>query len=88
MFPAMLQFRLFEAPHAAAMLSWRYPAPYEIYNAPEGNIEAATRNLVRPELHYLAVLNEHDEMIAYRCFGPDAQVPGGDYSEEALDLAG
>ncbi len=27
-------------------------------------------------------------MIAFRCFGPDAQVSGGDYTAQALDLGG
>jgi len=70
------------------MLSWRYVPPYDIYNAAEPVSEAAINALLRPELHYMAVLNEQNEMIAFRCFGPDAQVPGGDYSDEALDLGG
>lgn len=70
------------------MLSWRYPAPYEIYNWSGADEEAAVEHLLGAELHYMAVLDERDEMIAFRCFGPDAQVPGGDYSEEALDLGG
>jgi RimJ/RimL family protein N-acetyltransferase len=88
MTPAILQFRPLEESHAAEMLSWRYAPPYDIYNAAEPVTETAIHALLRPELHYLAVMDERDEMIAFRCFGPDAQVPGGDYSQEALDLGG
>ena len=88
MTPATLQFVPFERRHAFEMLSWRYPAPYEIYNAAEPVNEAAIHALLQPELHYLSVLNEQDEMIAFQCYGSDAQVPGGDYTAEALDLGG
>lgn len=88
MTPAILQFVPLEKRYAAAMLSWRYTKPYEIYNAAQPVTEAAVNALLRPELHYMAVMDERDEMIAFQCFGPDAQVPGGDYSEEALDLGG
>ena len=88
MHPAILQFVPFERVHAAAMLSWKYASPYEIYNAPEPWSEETVAQLLQPDLHYVAVLDERDEMIAFRCFGSDAQVLGGDYREEALDLGG
>jgi RimJ/RimL family protein N-acetyltransferase len=70
------------------MLSWQYEPPYGMYTLEPVDEATAIRELLRPELHYVAVLDEHDDMIAFRCFGPDAQVPGGIYGEEALDLGG
>jgi RimJ/RimL family protein N-acetyltransferase len=88
MIPAILQFRPLEKRRALEMLSWRYAPPYNVYNSAEPITETAVDALLRPELHYIAVLDERDEMIAFRCFGPDAQVPGGDYAAQALDLGG
>lgn len=88
MSPACFQFCRFNESHAREMLSWRYPSPYEIYNSPASESRAAIEHLLQGELPYLAVLDEHGEMIAFRCFGPEAQVPEGDYSEPALDLGG
>jgi RimJ/RimL family protein N-acetyltransferase len=34
------------------------------------------------------VVEGDGELIAYRCFGADGQVPGGDYSAAALDTGG
>ncbi len=44
--------------------------------------------MLRPDYHYYSVWNEADELIAFRCFGSDARVPGGDYRQEALDMGG
>ena len=86
--PSSLRFRLLQRDETLAAFSWRYPAPYELYNWRGTDAEAACAGLLRPEGHYLAVLDERDELIAFRCFGAEAQVPGGDYSEDALDLGG
>jgi ribosomal-protein-alanine N-acetyltransferase len=87
-FPSLLQFCPLEKSQAVALLSWRYPAPYDVYNMPEADPQQAVANLLRAELNYVGVLDERNEMIAFRCFGRDAQVPAGDYSEDALDLGG
>ena len=83
-----LSFRPFTRRDAEAIVWWRYPAPYEIYNIRGSALDAEVDSLLRPELHYFAVLNAEEEMVAFRCFGTDAQVSGGDYSEEALDMGG
>lgn len=70
------------------LLSWRYPAPYEIYNLDERASAGVVDSMLRPEHHYLAVLNEAEEIVAFRCFGKDAQVMGGDYTRDALDMGG
>ena len=86
--PRSLHFCPFSESHAKERLSWRYPPPYELYNPPEPESQQAIRDLLRDEMLYFAVLNEQGEMIAFRCFGRDAQVPGGDYAEPALDMGG
>jgi [ribosomal protein S18]-alanine N-acetyltransferase len=88
MLPTLLQFSPLGSEHAVAMLSWQYPAPYQIYNVATGNRAASLAHLLRPELHYVAVLDERGDLIAYWCFGSDARVPGGNYPEDALDLGG
>jgi len=85
---AELRFCPFQEVHAEALLSWRYAPPYSMYSLQPEDQHAAIKELLRPDLHYVAVLNEDDDLIAFRCFGPDAQVPGGNYEGEALDLGG
>jgi RimJ/RimL family protein N-acetyltransferase len=75
--------------YARAILGWRYDPPYDAYNLDPATAEAdLTAVFLNPEYHYHAVLDAQGELIAYRCFGPDAQVPGGDYSADALDMGG
>jgi ribosomal-protein-alanine N-acetyltransferase len=86
-------FRPFTRCDAEAIVSWRYPAPYDIYNLDASPPDEEVESLLRSELHYFAVLNEEEEeeeeeMVAFRCFGLDAQVPGGNYEEDALDMGG
>lgn len=70
------------------MLSWRYPSPYDLYNAKEPVTDESIRALLSPELNYFAVTDQRGDMIAFRCFGMDAQVAGGDYTQDALDMGG
>lgn len=70
------------AHYAEQVAYWQYPEPYERYGG-TGDVSF----LVDPANGYYAVL-EDDELVAFRCFGPDAQVPGGDYSADALDTGG
>ncbi len=64
---------------------WRYPAPYDIYNATD--LESTLECFLDPSYHYYS-LWQSGELIGFRCFGKDAQVRGGDYSAAALDLGG
>jgi RimJ/RimL family protein N-acetyltransferase len=83
-----LQFVPFARRHAEQMLSWHYPPPYDFYD-PRGTVgDESIAGFLKPELHYFAVLDECGAMIAFRCFGADARVSGGDYQEDALDLGG
>lgn len=70
------------AHYAEQVAYWQYPEPYERYDG-TGDVSF----LVDPDNGYHAVL-EDDELVAFRCFGPDARVPGGGYSADALDTGG
>lgn len=72
--------------HARAMLSWRYAAPYDLYNPDPDRLEQDVQGLLDPQYNYYAMTDEHGEFVAYCCFGPDARVPGGDYEAAALDV--
>jgi len=75
--------------NARIALSWRYEPPYDFYNHDPAELdELIHHGFLNPEYHYYAVLDELDAFIAFRCFGEDAQVPGADYSANALDMGG
>jgi [ribosomal protein S18]-alanine N-acetyltransferase len=81
-----LTFRPMDLAAAQSILGWCYAPPYDFYNprgAPSGEDAAL---LADPRSGYYAIYGLHDELVAYCCFGLDGQVPGGDYSAEALDI--
>lgn len=69
--------------YAADIVAWRYPAPYHVYDM--SDTDAAY--LTSPEGGFFA-LTDGDELIGFRSFGPDGQVPGGRYDSSALDTGG
>lgn len=72
---------------ARQMLMWQYQEPYGIYNAdPEEIEESIHQDFLQPAYHYHSIRNEAGELIGYCSFNGDAQVKGGDYSAEALDI--
>ena len=84
----MYSFTAMSDVDAREIVMWRYPEPYTLYNLPDDDLEEHIDWLLKPEYHYYSVRNEMGELIAFRCFGEDAQVPGGDYSQPALDMGG
>ena len=84
----ILTLKALDATSARAVLTWQYPPPYDIYNADPADIEADLASLLDPTNHYYSVWNEDELLIGFRNFGPDARVPGGNYSLDALDLGG
>ena len=76
--------------HVRLLRTWRYPSPYDVYNpAAAGESEAElAATFLNPSYHYYAVIDGREGLIAYRCFGADARVPGGDYAADALDMGG
>jgi RimJ/RimL family protein N-acetyltransferase len=73
---------------ARSILSWRYDAPYDFYDAKDGDLEKDVETLVEPTNFYVGVRDRDDDLVAYYCFGGRAQVPGGDYTENAVDIGG
>jgi [ribosomal protein S18]-alanine N-acetyltransferase len=85
---------------ARQMLSWRYDPPYHIYDVVPPTLTAAQLEreiafLVNPANCYFAVTEDvvgasgkgAGELLAFYCFGLDAQVPGYDYTQQdALDI--
>ncbi len=83
-------FTLVDKAVIQAILCWQYTGEYTLYNAlldPEtADIDAMSAEFfVNPHNAYAA----HDEagiLSGFCCFGVDAQVPGGDYISDALDI--
>jgi RimJ/RimL family protein N-acetyltransferase len=69
--------------YAADVVTWRYPAPYGCYDM----VGTATDFLADPANCFYALV-ESDELIGFRSFGSDGQVPGGSYDTSALDTGG
>jgi ribosomal-protein-alanine N-acetyltransferase len=80
---AEIQIAPMTARHAAGILSWRYPAPYDCYNVTDGD----PGYYLDPANGMFAVLSG-GELIGFRSFGPDGRVPGGAYDDSALDTGG
>ena len=75
-----------EKKHARVFVNWQYKPPYDIYNCPPEEIGEAVQYNIDPANNVCAMLDQNEELIGYCSYGKDAQVPGGDYSEEALDI--
>ena len=70
--------------HAADICTWRYPAPYQCYDV----LGAVPGYFLAPANGFFALVDDDGELIGYRSFGPDGQVPGGGYQDDALDTGG
>jgi RimJ/RimL family protein N-acetyltransferase len=73
---------------AQAILAWRYPSPYDLYNLDKVNIQDALQVFLDPEYAYYTVADGNGDggLAAFCCFGSDAQVFGGDYRAPGLDI--
>jgi RimJ/RimL family protein N-acetyltransferase len=71
---------------ARAVVAWRYPPPYEVYNEEPGREQQVVQELLRPDYHYYRIAEGGDPLVAYCCFTLDARVAGGDYALDAVDL--
>jgi [ribosomal protein S18]-alanine N-acetyltransferase len=71
------------AAYAAEIVTWRYPAPYDIYDMPDEDAAVLTG----ADGGFFALTGQH-ELIGFRSFGADGQVPGGTYDSAALDTGG
>lgn len=79
-----LIFQPMDEAAARCIAMWQYDAPYSIYDPSPSDIA----HFVDPSNAYFTITDNQRTLIAYRCFGADAQVPGGDYRADALDTGG
>lgn len=66
--------------------AWRYEPPYDLYNLEHPPTAEAVAYFLDPTYAYHEIQNEAGELVGFCTFGIDAQVPGGDYSVDALDI--
>lgn len=77
----MLRIHPITEQDAREFATWTYPEPYSIYNSsPE-----AFEHFLDPANGYLS-MEERGQVVAYCCFGDEARVPGGSYSDDAVDI--
>lgn len=69
--------------HALDICTWRYAPPYDCYDMTDADPDW----LLQPEAGFHALL-AGDQLIGFRSFGPDGQVPGWAYDDQALDTGG
>lgn len=69
---------------AVDIAAWRYPEPYGIYSL----VGADPAFFTDPTNGYVALVDDGGNLIGYRVFGPDGQVPGFNYDDSALDTGG
>lgn len=84
---ARFAFAPLTAPDARVVAAWRFEWPYALYNADPARFDETVRALLEPRNRYFAARTTEDGLVGTFCFGPDAQVPGGDYDDpDALDI--
>ncbi len=73
-------FRPLDEENAREIVRWHYEAPYDFYDVVNDPDDLA--ELLDPERRqgYYAVLSG-DELVGFFCFGAEARVPSGHYSE-------
>jgi len=81
-----IKYRPAEKKHAREFVNWQYEPPYDVYNCPPDEIGDAVQYNIDPVNNVYAMFDENEELVGYCSYGKDAQVPGGDYREEALDI--
>jgi RimJ/RimL family protein N-acetyltransferase len=84
-FGSKIYYVLADEASAREFLQWKYEPPYEIYNYAPEHFEKNLAYHLDPSNNIHSMYRE-GELIGYCSFGKDARVPGGDYSEEALDI--
>lgn len=63
---------------------WRYEPPYDVYDITESPDEAV-EYFLDPHVRCHSLV-ETGHLVGFVTFGSDGQVPGGDYTRDALDI--
>lgn len=71
------------AAEAEKLTRWHYQPPYQRYNTTSD--ETLIGSFVDPENAYYSIQG-NGELVGFCCFGKEAQVPGGDYTKDSLDI--
>ena len=71
---------------ALEILGWTYEPPYDLYNLRPEKAQETLRYLLDPANGFFSIRDADGGLAAFCSFGPDAQVTGGDYTQEALDV--
>lgn len=80
-----LRFEPMDEAAARAIHGWRYEPPYDLYDLADEPLIGFMEAFLDPGNAYYAIFDE-EGLVAYCCFGLDAQVPGGDYGPPAVDV--
>jgi len=78
-----LTFRPMSEAAALEITAWRYGGEYSLYD--DGD-PADVSGYLDPAYAYTAIFDEVGALVGYYCLGEDAQVPGGNYAAEAMDV--
>ncbi len=81
-----LTFAPMTARDVRTVAGWTYEPPYDIYNLDAAPLDDLLDALLDPRNAYYAITDEAGELIGFCCYGPDARVPGGDYTAPAVDV--
>jgi [ribosomal protein S18]-alanine N-acetyltransferase len=65
---------------------WQYDGPYALYNMTGENEAEQLAFFQNPANGYFAIVDEAGTLLGFCNFGADAQVPGGDYGDDAIDV--
>lgn len=72
---------------ARTILGWRYEGIYAAYNANPARLDDGIATLLDPANSYLVARKPDGTLVGFCCFGGEARVPGGDYTNPpALDV--
>ena len=73
--------RLITRADAEAIVQWRYPEPYSLYDYSPDDVDM----MLDPVNDYIAVDDADGALAGFACYGIDARVPGYDYDEDTID---
>lgn len=71
---------------AREILTWEYDPPYDIYNLTSSSQRRTLDSFLDSANRYFRIERGGGELIGFCCFGPEARVPGGEYSPDQLDI--
>lgn len=80
----VLNFSPLDKSAVREIVQWRYEPPYDIYNLEDSS--ETIDYLLDAQYNFHAIRDENGDLAGFCSFGVDAQVPGGDYGADALDI--